>query len=131
MAFKLYSTDDGHVPAWEYLPCSAMKPQIGMGLAVNETTGLLAVSTTPKYIAMRVEDKNVASGTLIPVVKIAPDQVWESALASAANVKAGKAVDVASGGLLVDATATANKNFTLTYLAGTAEGSAVRGRFNG
>ena len=70
MAFKLYSTDDGHVPAWEYLPCSAMKPQIGMGLAVNETTGLLAVSTTPKYIAMRVEDKNVASGTLIPVVKI-------------------------------------------------------------
>lgn len=128
MAFKLYSTDDGHVPAWEYLPTMSIRPRLGLGL-IFDSTGQLKVSTTPQYICMREEEKAVTAGTIVPVVKITKDQVWESELDSTTAFDLGTACDVASGGLLVDADGLNNRNFMITYLEGKTAGSVVRGRF--
>ncbi|HMM05258.1 MAG TPA: hypothetical protein PKD52_01075 [Clostridiales bacterium] len=130
MAFQLYSTDDGHVPAWEYLPCKAITPKVGLCLAFDTVSEQLQVSDTPEYICMRAENAAVAAGTLIPVIRITKEMVFESALDAAnANLKAGSLVDVDATGLLVDADSSADKVFQITALNGTAAGSSVRGRF--
>lgn len=130
MAFKLYSTDDGHVPGWEYLTSGAIKPQVGLGVELNPNTGKLRVSQVPNYIVMRTEDATVKDGTVLPAVKITEDQVWESRLYSAAtSAKVGMKVDLSESGLWVDATKTNKCNFLITYLEGTYKNSLVRGRF--
>lgn len=130
MAFKLYSTDDGHVPGWEYLASGAIKPQVGLGVELKPDTGKLGVSQVPNYIIMRTEEATVKDGTVLPAVKITEDQVWESSLYSAAtSAKVGMKVDLSGDGLCVDATKTSKGNFLITYLDDTAAGSVVRGRF--
>lgn len=129
MAFRLYSTDDGHVPAWEYYECSAIAPKVGMGMALSDS-GQLVASATPAFICMRDEAATVEAGTKIPVVRINDDQVWESQLYKAAtSLKVGMKVDIVNTGLYVDGTATTNANFDVSYLADTVIGSVVRGRF--
>lgn len=129
MAFRLYSTDDGRVPAWEYLPCEAIRPRVGLCLNPDSTSGQLEVSKTPSYICMREEPSAVAAGTLIPVVKIQKDQIWESELDGTTTFGVGAAVDVNSAGLLIDGDASSDKVFVLTALDGAVAGAAVRGRF--
>lgn len=130
MAFKLYSTDDGHVPGWEYLTSGAIKPQVGLGVELKPDTGKLGVSQVPNYIIMRTEEATVNEGTVLPAVKITEDQVWESRLYSAAtSAKVGMKVDLSESGLWVDATKTSKGNFLITYLEGTYKNSLVRGRF--
>lgn len=130
MAFKLYSTDDGHVPAWEYLPVSSIKPEVGMGLAADEGTGLLKASAIPTHICMRTEDAAVAEGTLIPCVVINDNQVWQNGFYNnSPNAKVGMKCDVSATGLWVNGTATVNGNFEINYLSGTTMDSTVRGRF--
>lgn len=128
MAFRLYATDDGHVPAWEYLPADSIKPQVGMGLVLN-TNGKLAISNQPSHICMCTIDKYLDSGTEIPVVKIAPDQVWENQIDAATTFTIGDKVDITASGIYIDADASTNGNFLITYLAGQAMGDVVRGRF--
>ena len=130
MSFKLYSTDDGHVPAWEYLPVSSITPKVGMGLAADATTGLFAPSAVPTHISMRTETDAIAEGTMIPCVKIADDQVWENRLYSdAPNAKTGHKVDLDATGKWVNAKTTENANFLITYLEGNELDDVVRGRF--
>ena len=129
MSFKLYSTDDGHVPAWEYLPVSAMKPMVGVGLAANGK-GLLTASAVPTHICMRTEENDVAEGTLIPCVKIDNDQVWETVLYSdAAAAKVGVLADVDPSGRWVTAEEITKQNFLITYIEGNTMASPLRGRF--
>lgn len=127
MAFKLYSTNDGHVPAWEYLPCSAITPVCGTGMAYS--SGNLAVSKLPTHICMMTAESPVVAGTLIPCVRIDNDQVWETLLDAENSCKVGDVMDVTASGLYVDADATTNKNFELTHVAGNAMGDVCRGRF--
>lgn len=130
MAFQLYSTNDGHVPAWEYLPCEAITPKVGLCLAFDTTSQQLEVSDTPQYICMRQESAAVAAGTLIPVVRISNDQIWETKLDGAnTSLTTGSTMDVDATGLLIDADASADDVFQLTYMVGTALGDTVRGRF--
>ncbi|MBQ4092568.1 MAG: hypothetical protein IJC82_04585 [Firmicutes bacterium] len=130
MAFKLYSTDDGHVPAWEYLPVSSIKIEAGLALAADASSGLMAASATPTHICMRSEAEAVAEGTMIPCVKIAPDQVWENMLYNnATSAKVGGYADVNTTGQYIDAKNVTNSTFLITYLEGTTMASAVRGRF--
>lgn len=130
MAFQLYSTDDGHVPAWEYLPCEAITPKLGLCLAFDTTSEQLEVSEKPEYICMREEAATVDANTLIPVVRVTKDQIWEAALdATNAALTVGSLVDVNVTGLLVDADSSTDDVFQLTYMEGTAAGAAVRGRF--
>ena len=129
MAFRLYRTDDGTMPGWEYLPCSAVRPVVGLAMKLNGSTGRLVISDTPQYISMREEYGNVVDGTVIPVMKIHPDQVWETQLDGACALKIGAAADVSADGLLMDADSTADGVFLITEMEGTTAGSIVRGRF--
>lgn len=127
--FMLHQVDDGHVPPWEYFPCEAITPHVGLCLAFDTVSQQLQVSETPEYICMREEKAAVAAGTVIPVVKIAKELTWESVLDGATALTVGSLVDVDSTGLLIDADSTSDKVFQITYLEGTALGSVVRGRF--
>lgn len=129
MAFRLYSTDDGHVPAWEYYESTAIQPQVGQGMAFN-SSGQLVVSATPEFICMREEAAAVEAGTKIPVVRINDNQVWETVLYSDANAaKVGVLADVDPEGMWVTAEDITNQNFMITYVEGTTMGSPLRGRF--
>lgn len=131
MAILLYSTDDGHVPAWEFLPASGdITLEVGMGMAFG-SDGTLTASAKPTHICMKdSEGMTTAGGDLVPVVRIAEDQVWESTLYTAAtSAKVGNEVDLSANGKWVDATKTTNKNFRIEYLENTIRDSVVRGRF--
>ena len=129
MAFRLYSTNDGHVPAWEYYECSAMQPKVGLCMALN-ADGQLEASATPAFICMREEVAAVEAGTKIPVVRIAPDQIWESVLSTdAPDAKVGATADVSSTREWVKARDMANNNLEITYLDGVVMDSVVRVRF--
>ena len=98
-------------------------------MKLNGSTGKLVISDTPQYISMREEYANVIDGTVIPVMKIHADQVWETQLDGDCALKIGAAVDVSADGLLVDADSTADGVFLITEMEGTTAGCAVRGRF--
>ena len=95
----------------------------------DSTSGQLEVSKTPSYICMREEPSAVAAGTLIPVVKIQKDQIWEAELDGATTFGVGATIDVNTAGLLIDGDASSDKVFVLTALDGAVAGAAVRGRF--
>lgn len=132
MAFKLYSTDDGHVPAWEYHTIeSGVKAQVGLGLAFDES-GHLVTSTLPTHICMFDNGGSMLNAdTVAPVVAIRPDQIWESVLYQdvSAGITPGKKVDIASNPVYVDGVNSTNANFEITYAAGNLMGDVVRGRF--
>ncbi len=130
MAFKPYSTDDGRVPAWEYLPCEAITPKVGLCVAFDTTSEQLQVSDTPEYICMREESAAVTAGTIIPVIRVSKDIVFETTLdAKNTSLTVGSLVDVDSTGLLIDADSSNDDVFQITYLAGTDAGDIARGRF--
>lgn len=130
--FLLHSVDGGIVPAYEYLPCGAIQPQVGLALTV--TGGNLAVAsgtTAPSYISMREEDKAVAAGTIIPVIKVRDHIVFETTFSAAAtSIKVGDKVTISSDGLQVTATKTGGVA-EIVWMEGTASGSKVRVRFPG
>lgn len=130
MAFKVHLTDDGRVPGIEYLPCGAIKPQIGMALV--QTSGKLAAATgtnAPKYISMCSRDSACEDGEIIPVIRVNADMVFETTLAVAGTaLKPGDKVTLHTDGLQVTATTTSGVA-EITAMDGTAAGSAVCVRF--
>lgn len=130
MTFKLHSTDDGHLPAWEEMPAAAITPKVG--LALYATSGKLAVASganKPAYICMEERDAAVAAGEMIKVVKITPLQRWESEASASGAAALGTSYDVATDGLRVTKTTT-NGGFIIDYADGSATGDMVRGRFD-
>ena len=130
MGFKLYTTDDGRVPGIEYLPCGAITPKIGM--ALKQTNGNLAMATAataPTYISLCERETAVASGDLIPVMRVQPDMIFETEWSEdAAAVKLGDKVKInGSDGMSV--TATTGGVAEVVAILGTAVGDAVRVRF--
>ena len=130
MAFKLHSVDGGRVPGVEYLPCSAITPKVGM--ALTQTGGNLALATgttAPSYISMCEKDSACTAGDIIPVIRVLPDTIFETTFsASAASIKLGSKVTLASDGLRVTAT-TESGVAEVVYMEGTAAGSVCRVRF--
>lgn len=130
--FLLHSVDGGIVPAYEYLPCGAIQPQVGLAMAV--TGGNLAIArgtTVPSYISMREEGAAVAAGTVIPVIKVRDHIVFETTFSAAAtSIKVGDKVTISSDGLQVTATKTGGVA-EIVWMEGTASGSKVRVRFPG
>lgn len=121
--FICVSTDDGRQLPTEYLPCSAIQPKYGMCMYMS--SGKLAVAATTnkaQYVCVREEDAAVSAGDIIPVVKIQPDQVWETT--GSGNETIGVGYDVKAGGLeLASTTNTAN------FIVNAKSGTKVRGRF--
>ena len=140
MAFLLHSIDDGHVPAWEYLPVSAITPKVGM--ALTQTSGNLAIATAgtaPTYISMVEKDAACTAGDVIPVIRVSKDMIFETTFSAAAtSLNVGDKVTLhASNGLQITASKTENgaNSSTINGVAeivsmdGTAIGDTVRVRF--
>ena len=108
MAFILQRSDGTCRPqAIEFRPCSAITPKVGMALV--ESSGKLAIATgttKPTYISLTERSAAVTAGTIIPVIRVLPDQVFETTFsASASGVNDGQKVTLhASNGLQVTAT---------------------------
>jgi len=132
MAFLIHSVEHGRVPAWEYLPCSAITPKVGM--AMTQTSGNLAVATgttKPTYICMCERSAAVTAGEIIPVIRVNEDIIFETTFsASASSIKLGDKVTLhASSGLQVTAT-TSSGVAEVVGMDGTASGDTVRVRFS-
>ena len=53
MAFLIHEVEGGYIPSWEYPPCSAITPKVGMALYQNAGNLALASGTTmPTHISM-------------------------------------------------------------------------------
>ena len=107
--FIPYQNEDGRVGPWEYLPCSAITPKIGMALVMSSGKLAIATGTTkPSYISMTEKSAAVSAGDIIPVIKVQPDQVFECTnSASLSGVNIGQKVTLhASNGLQVTGTTT-------------------------
>lgn len=120
---------DGATQGWEYYGAAAGTYKAGQ--LVNMEAGVItpvaaASKTTPGYVCMA--DITVTAGGEVPVQRIKKDIEFVTELsAEAAAAKAGSKLEVSAGGLAVDAAATGT--FEVTYMADTAAGSEVHGRF--
>ncbi len=100
---------DGAVTPWEYLPCSAITPKVGMALVQSSGNLAIATGTTaPTYISMAEKESALAAGDIIPVIRVEKDVIYETTnSASFAAIKKGDKVTLhASDGLQVTATKT-------------------------
>ena len=129
--FIPYSNSDGRVQPWEYLPATgSTAPSIGLALVLSSGKLAKASGTTkPAYICMREEAAAVAAGTLIPVIKVEPDMIFECTnSASLSGVAIGAKVTINSDGLQVTGTTTSGVA-TIVDKDGDEAGSRVLVRF--
>ena len=130
MAFLIHSVEHGRVPAFEYLPCSAITPKVGMALV--QSGGNLALAsgaTKPAYISMIEKETACAAGDIIPVIRVDEGIVFETESSAAfTNIKLGNKVTLASDGLRVTATTT-DGMAEVVHIEDTASGGMVRVRF--
>ena len=131
MAFKLYKTDVNKVPPIEYLPAGAITPKMGMALTMSG--GNLAIAsgaTVPSYVSMVESESALTAGTVIPVIRVLPDMIWETAAQAAlTSIKLGDKVTLHTDGMQVTATKT-NGVAEVVDMDGTDVGSRVLVRFN-
>lgn len=128
--FIPYTRDTDQVQPYEYLPCSAMKPEVGMAMIMS--SGNLAkcgVAVKPQYICMMEGKETVEAGTLIPVIRVKDDMVFETTASVAINaVKLGDKVTLASDAKQITATTTSGVA-ELVAIDGVVAGSTVKVRF--
>lgn len=129
--FYIWTTDDGRVPAWEYMPCGAIAPKIGQAMVLN-TSGQLAVAsggTAPTYISMCDRETALEAGTVIPVIRVNADIIFETtASAAITSVKPGNKLTLSTDGLQVTATTESGVAEVISKDGDTA-GNKVRVRF--
>ena len=102
MAFMIYQTADGHIPAWEYYKADGLTPKAGMALKLSGGKLVPATSGKPEYISMREQINAVAEGdALIPVVHVDSSVVFE--VTTSASLVVGATAAVASDSLSVGA----------------------------
>lgn len=107
--FIPYSNNDGRKQPWEYLPCTgSTKPDIGLALVLSSGKLAKAGGTTkPTYICMMEAPAALAEGTIIPVIAVQSDQIFECTnSASLSGVNIGQKVTLNSDGLQVTGTTT-------------------------
>lgn len=130
--FIPYSNEEGRVTPWEYLPCSAITPKIGMALVMSSGKLAIATGTTkPAYICMAEYDAAVSAGTIVPVIRVEPDEIFEvTNSASLSGVNVGQKVTLhASNGLQITGTTTSGVA-EIVRKDGDAAGSTVLVRFS-
>lgn len=127
--FTLYNYDSDRNAPIEYVAAGAITPKLGLALAFS--SGVLALATgatKPEYICMKEGSAALTSGTVIPVMKILPDMVFESvSSASLSGVTLGTKLTLHTDGAKV--TGTSGGCAMLMYKAADASGSTVRVRF--
>lgn len=128
--FLNIKTDDGHVAPFEKLPCSAITPKNGMAMVLNGGKLAIASGTTkPEFICVEEHDAAVAADTLVTVVRVDHDTVYQTTLSAAGtSLNLGDKVTIATDGLRVTATKT-DGVAEIVYMDDTAAGSMVHVRF--
>lgn len=116
---------------WEYLPASAIVPEIGKALTFDGGTLKVAAGTTkPTYICACRRDSALTAGELIPVVRVRDDMLFETTSSVAMTaVKLGDKVTISADGLQVTAT-TADGVAEVVSIGDTAAGGIVCVRFS-
>lgn len=130
--FIPYSNEEGRVTPWEYLPCSAITPKIGMAMVLSSGKLAIATGTTkPTYICMADYDAAVTAGTIVPVIRVQADEIFECTnSASLSGVNVGQKVTLhASNGMQVTGTTTSGVA-EIVRKDGDAAGSTVLVRFS-
>ena len=124
---------DGHVAPTEYLPAGAITPKFGMALVQSSGNLAIATGTTaPTYISLIECDEALTAGTIIPVMRVDKDTIFETTLSAAGTaLNLGDKVTLhASNGLQVTATTTSGVAEIVAFPAGAkASGDKVRVRF--
>lgn len=132
MGFTPAYINQGHMQGWQYLPAGAITPHIG--LALTQSSGLLAVAsgtTKPTYICMMESATAVTSGTLIPVIPVDDNALYDTTNSAAfTSIKVGDKVTISSDGTQVTATTTSGVA-QVVYIEGTAVGSKITVKFPG
>lgn len=130
--FLPYSTEDGRVQPWEYLPATgSTKPDIGLACVLSSGKLAKASGTTkPTHICMAERGAAVTAGTLLPCIKIEPDMVFEVTNSASLNgVNIGDAVTINTNGLQVTATTASGVATIVRKTAGTGTGNPTLVRF--
>ena len=130
--FIPYSNEDGRVPPWEYLPCTgSTKPDIGLALVLSSGKLAKASGTTkPTYICMCEAPAALTAGTLIPVIAVQPDIVFEVLNQASLNgVNIGQAVTIHSDGLQITATTSSGVATIVDKVPGTGTGNKTLVKF--
>lgn len=127
--FKLYAYDSDRNAPHEYVPAGAITPKLGLALVLS--SGVLALATgtaLPEYICMTEGAAALTSGTVIPVMKVLPDMVFETTnTAALTGVNIGTKLTLHTDGAQV--TATSGGCAKLVHKEADAIGSKVRVRF--
>lgn len=130
MGFIPHVYDRGNPDPFEYLEVTASET-IALGEALKFASGKLTKcsgTTTPEYIAMKAVT-SAPAGTKIPVIRVQPGTVYETALSAAfAAIAKGVKVTIDSDGTGLTATTTSGVAEIVDF-DGTASGSKVRCRF--
>ena len=125
MGFIPYDYKNGHPDPWVYMETSAIGA-IHVGTALVLSSGKLAKCTgtsQPDYISMY--DGTVASGDIIPVIKVTENTRFLTTFAAAAtSIKVGDRVTIHTDGEQVTATTTSGVA-EVSEMRGTASGSEV------
>lgn len=124
MAFQVYKTVAGHVIPWEYLPCSAIQPKAGMAMVLS--SGKLAkcgATAAPTYISMYEAPAAVSAGTIIPVIRVDHDTIFEVQNQAQMTAAIGAKVTLHTDGLQVTNTTTSGVAEIVDYDAAAAAGA--------
>ena len=130
--FIPYSSEDGRVPPWQYLPATAIKPSLGMALVLSSGKLAIATGTTrPAYISMFEAPATLTAGDIIPVIPVERDQIFETTCsASLSGAAVGAKVTLhASNGCQVTGTTTSGVA-EIVAKDGDASGSRVLVKFS-
>lgn len=130
--FVPHMNEDGRVPPWKYLPATgSTKPDIGLALVLS--SGKLAKctgTTKPTYICMAEYPAAVAAGTLLPVIEVEPDMIFEvKNQASLNGVNIGQAVTIHSDGLQITSTTSSGVATIVDKVAGSGTGNPTLVKF--
>ena len=128
--FIPYQNEDGRVAPWEYLPCGAITPKLGMALVQSSGNLAIAAGTTkPTYISMCEKSAACTAGDIIPVIRVNHDMIFETTFsADPTSINIGDKVTLHSDGEQVTAT-TASGVAEVVYKDGNASGAMCRVRF--
>ena len=130
--FIPYSSEDGRVQPWQYLPASAIKPTVGMALVMSSGKLAIATGTTkPTYISMFEAQNTLSAGDIIPAIPVERDQIFAATCsASLSGAAVGAKVTLhASNGCQVTGTTTSGVA-EIVAKDGDASGSRVLVKFD-
>lgn len=85
--FRVFKTDDGRNCPIEYLPAGAIALKLGMALTVSAGKLAIASGTTrPSYISMTETPGAVAAGTVVPVIRVSEDVIYNTVVANISSI---------------------------------------------